>query len=315
MSGPEALKMPPPDHGNRNDRRGPEEAHHSLDPSQHERSSFSAPILAAGFILAFFSALALIFTGGIVARQLTGRPSSLPERVDPFPDSFPIFSPNLALHVPDAAGLDPVDGTDFLFFSWFRLRKTVAVNERVMFIAKYDPNSKIRPGYSFGLKGASDGTRPIVYWQNEREEGKWFTFTGASVRAREWYLMVISFRKGRFLGVHLVPHTSPKSVEVLGGYDVGESVSPCNAADLVVGSFSDGSFRGRLGPFGVISRENLSDDLSKLIKEMAKTPLVVPSWLPPENVFLWSYNRKDMGIKKLAVTVEGLSPERSTSAE
>jgi hypothetical protein len=184
-----------------------------------------------------------------------------------------------------------------------------------MFIAKYDPTSKVRPGYSIGLKGSSDGARPIVYWQNEREEGKWLTFTDTQLRAREWYLMVVSFRKGHFLGVHLVPHSSPKSVQVLGGYDVGENVLPANGADLVVGSFNDGAFRGRLGPFGVIERENLSDDLSRLIKEMAKAPLVVPSLLAPENVVLWSYDRKDTSVHKLSVAVEGLNTSRSPSVE
>jgi hypothetical protein len=151
-----------------------------------------------------------------------------------------------------------------------------------------------------GITGGPDGVRPLVYWQDESGKGRWVTFASANIQPKEWYLMAVSFRENRFLGVHIAPIRTEAPIEAVGGYDL-EGLNPSNDSDLVVGSFANGKFKGRLGPFGVIQKTGLSDDLTALIERLRAEPGVIPD-ADESSVVLWASPLTDAGPNKLAIT-------------
>jgi hypothetical protein len=254
-------------------------------------------------LLSFSFSFLLVLVAGLSAHkfQLGIRFSKiLPASIDPIPDAISVNQSGVVVHVPHFDALNPDSTEDWLMLNWIKLKKGIVPDERVVLSAKYDPSSKVRPGFSLALRGGIDGIRPMVYWQNEAGDGRWFTFAPFQLQSKEWYLLGLSFRRGT-LGMHAVSATSPKSVLPLGGYDVGEGVLPLNSSELIVGSFANGRFRGKLGPFGVIKGKKLGKILPDMLKQAARAPGTIPD--PQENgqVILWTDGSKDYGLSHVEV--------------
>lgn len=219
-----------------------------------------------------------------------------------FPSSFIVAGPGSTLRVEDSKRLHVTASSDYLMFYWIKLRKPLEIGERAVFVGKYDPRSSTRPGYSIGLTRDIDGVRPIVYWQGVEGGGRWFTFSAAEVVPRNWYLLALSFRSGRYLGVHLAEYGSNNPVQLLGGYDLEREVLPDNDADLIVGAFADSRFRGRLGPFGQLAVDKLSDKLLPLLDDIRQEPRKIPGRLDGESIKLWYDGAKDISKEPHSVT-------------
>jgi hypothetical protein len=257
-------------------------------------------LLVASFVASF---AAVLFSGLAAHKfQLGARFAKiLPSSADAIPDAVSVLQSGVVIRVPHIDEMTPVQGEDWLFLSWIKLKKTVTPDERIVLSAKYDPASKVRPGFSVALRGGIDGTRPVVYWQNEEGDGKWFTFAPIQFQSKEWYLLALSFRSGT-LGMHIGSANSPKSVLSLGGYDVGEEVLPKTSSELIVGSFANGRFRGKIGPFGVVKGRQLSKVLSNIIKGTALKPGAMPESPEGGRVIFWTDGTKDFGPNNLQVS-------------
>jgi hypothetical protein len=254
-------------------------------------------------LLSFSLSFLVVIVAGLSAHkfQLGVRFSKiLPASVDPIPDAITVNQSGVVVHVPHVDAINPDANVDWLLLNWIKLKKGILPDERVVLSAKYDPSSKVRPGFSVALRGGIDGVRPMVYWQNEEGDGRWFTFSPIQLQSREWYLLGVSFRRGT-LGMHVVSSASPKSILPLGGYDVGEGVLPINSSELIVGSFANGRFRGKLGPFGIVKGEKLTKILPELLKQAARNPGTIPD--PQENgqVVFWTDGTKDYGPSHVEV--------------
>jgi len=245
----------------------------------------------------------VVVCGSRLARQHTSLAVDVKEgdRDGLFPDALVVTSAGTALRVGHGPALNPGGSGDFLLYIWFKLRKPLTDGERAVFVAKYDPSSKTRPGYSLALVGEPDGVRPHVYWQNEQQQGRWYPFASTQVHAREWYLLALSFRDARYLGVHLMSHQGGKKPELLGGYDLEPSVVPNNQADLLVGGFGASKFRGRIGPFGIIRREDMTEDLASFVVQMAKAPGELPSEVEQSEIVLQATPKEDQGPLKQSI--------------
>jgi hypothetical protein len=153
------------------------------------------------------------------------------------------------------------------------------------------------------LVGGPDGVRPQVYWQDQDGKGKWLTFAATQMAPKEWYLLALSFRDSRYLGLHIRPLDQAGKVEVLGGYDLDGYTVPAPKADLLVGAFGGSKFRGRVGPIGVFRGKEMFSDVPKVLKTIAANPLQVPHQFDPEEVVLWASPKVDNGPKKLPIVV------------
>lgn len=271
--------------------------------------------LALWFVVAFAISYGLVLACGalLVGKQSTvAFDSEDGARDSVVPDALVVSHGGTALRVSHHPALNPTGDGDFLLYVWFKLRKPLVDGDRAVFIAKYDPESKIRPGYSVALVGGPDGVRPNVYWQNEEGHGRWYPFASAQLRAKEWYLLGVSFREKRFLGVHLMPHDGGKKAEVLGGYDLEPQVIPDTQADLVVGAFGASKFRGRIGPFGIIRREGMTKDVASFVVQMSKVAGSLPAAVSRSEAVLVASPKEDNGAFKLSIQTS--SPGSSTPA-
>lgn len=266
--------------------------------------------------ISFFISFLVVIVGGLSAHkfQLGVRFSKiLPASIDPIPNAIPVNQSGVVVHVPHTEAINPDAKEDWVLLNWLKLKKGILPDERVVLSAKYDPASKIRPGFSVALRGGIDGVRPMVYWQNEGGDGRWFTFAPIQLQSREWYLLGVSFRRGT-LGMHVVSAASPKSILPLGGYDVGEEMLPINSSELIVGSFANGRFRGKLGPFGIVKGERLTKVLPEMLKQAARNPGSLPD--PQENgrIVFWTDGSKDFGPSHVEVRTVS-PPTRGKSDE
>jgi hypothetical protein len=279
-----------------------------LRTASQPRSIKKKLALGIWFIAAFGISYALVVACGSL---LVSKNSSLafePEdngRDTIVADALVVANGGTALRVAHNPALNPGGAGDFLFYIWFKLRKPPAQGERVVFVAKYDPESKARPGYSIALVGGPDGVRPNVYWQNEQEQGRWYPFASTQLSAKEWYLLAVSFRDARYLGVHLIPHKGGKKPEVLGGYDLESQAIPDTNADLVVGAFGVSKFRGRIGPFGIIRREAMTKDVAAFVAEMSNVPGSLPYAVSSSEAVLAASPQEDRGALKLSIRPSG----------
>lgn len=260
-------------------------------------------LVALGFIGSFVVALYL-FT--LVGSFFTGperifKPLSGQEGDDVFSEALIVKGHSNAVRIEDSPKLTPLTDGDFLFFIWFKLRHPLDKEERVNLMGKYDPESKERIGYGLSLVGGLDGVRPQVYWQGDAGVGSWHTFAAAPLKPQQWYLLALSFRERKFLGVHIAALGNENKPLVLGGFSVEGSGLPKTNADLVIGAFGTSYFQGRIGPFGIIQSKSLSDNVSAFTRQLAAEPLTLPETVTAEDVALWASPRKDRGPAALPI--------------
>jgi len=269
------------------------------------------------FILIFSVTLRL---GGYL---LTSTTPLEPDQEAIFPESFIVQGPSSSYRVANAVDLDPSRDNDFLFVIWFKLRHVLSEDERVTFVAKYDPNSKLRAGYSIALQKDTDGVRPLVYWQDESGQGHWYTFATMSVPAQSWVMLGLSFRSNQYLGLHGAVMGDTQGVKLLGGYDLEKPMIPTSESDLVIGAFGGSKFRGRIGPVGIAKPIKLGERLIPILNEVISRPLEIPATLSTEEVTFWTNGKADVtehqhpieqrnAIREKDVKVAQIEPSRAT---
>lgn len=296
--------------------RVPHDTGRSAGESTRPRSKL---VVGLSFLVAFVIALYVVtFVGSFFAGpDRTFKPLNGQEGDDVFSDALIVKGPSNAVRVEDSPKLTPLADRDFLFFIWFKLRQPLEKEERVNIMGKYDPDTKERIGYGLSLVGGLDGVRPQVYWQGEAGAGSWHTFAAAPLKPQQWYLLTVSFRERKFLGVHIASLGNESKPLVLGGFSVEGTGIPKNNADLVVGAFGTSYFQGRIGPFGIIQSNAFSDNVSAFARQLADKPLALPDTVGADEVALWASPRKDRGPAALPILnartsreVQGRKPPR-----
>jgi len=205
-----------------------------------------------------------------------------------FPEAFPLNSPVLFYTLPHHNALNPVSGKDFLITAWLSYRRLPADGERQILLSKFDGESDSRRGYAIALEGGTGYVRPLVYWRNPHSEGGWYEFADFTVSTEDWFLLAVSFREDRFLGVHkyTISKDHDSKVTLLGGYDLLEIGLPDNVSELKLGSDRT-NMRIDIGSLGIFSVKNLSEKLRRLLDEFALNPFAIPAVLRDDGTTLW----------------------------
>ena len=105
----------------------------------HVRGSRSSLVPWAGFIGSFFLAYILFsFVGSFFSGASSSgfKPSGGQEGDDVFAEALIVKGPSNAVRVEDSPRLTPLEGNDFLFFVWFKLRQPLDTEERVYLMGK-----------------------------------------------------------------------------------------------------------------------------------------------------------------------------------
>ena len=209
------------------------------------------------------------------------------------------FIASKALRVASVTGLDPVAGSDFLVYGWFSLKDLPAVDHNLILLEKRDGRDRRQPGYSVGIRHDKDAFRPIVYWRDRAGRGRWFSFSDMEILPRTWMMLALSFRDGRYIGLHGSLRISESDVrsKLLGGYDLQQTILPHTDSPLVAGSINDRRLKVKLGPVGVVSGPGLSGDFKAVLKDVIKRPLQPPATVRNSNVVLWTVSGQDQSGK------------------
>lgn len=217
-----------------------------------------------------------------------------------FGDAVAVTRSGTVLSVAHNESLNPSE-SDFMLFVWIKLRAEIDPEERSTFLGKYDPKRENPEGYALALIGGADGVRPHVYWQNASGKGRWFAFASTHIAPEQWYLMAVTFRAGRYLGVHIAPYGPDSKPEVLGGYDLDGAVVPASSAPLSIGAFKRSQFRGHIGPFGVFQKIDIAKDASTILKRIARDPLFASAPVDEKQIALWASPVEDLGPSRLQI--------------
>jgi len=221
-----------------------------------------------------------------------------------FADAVAITRSGTVLTVSHHPQLNPAD-SDFMLFVWFKLKSALDLKERSAFLGKYDAHEANPEGYALALVGGADGVRPHVYWQNRAGNGRWFAFASTKIEPGTWYVMGVTFRAQRYLGVHIAPYGPEASPEVLGGYDLDGVIVPASTANLSIGQFKKSKFRGHVGPFGVFRDIDISKEAPRILKRIARDPSFDGEPVEESKIALWADPTVDRGPLHLRITEDG----------
>ena len=246
--------------------------------------------LGTGLVLLF----ALSFTVPIVLAMGMGGFFHGSERAGEVSEHFPaavdISAQGTYLYVPHSEHLLPAEGKDFGFFFWVNLKRLPAAGQRLVLFSKFEAGSNALPqrGYAFALKREGEGVRPVVFWGDGVNGGRWWDFPEVQLTPKQWVLLGFELHDRRYLGAFVKEASGAEGARILGGYPLeAGSGTGMGDAGLVFGAFRDRPFRGAIGPLLVVGKHGLSDHLPQTLSEFAENPLQVPASLKDGDVKLW----------------------------
>lgn len=177
--------------------------------------------------------------------------------------------------VRESEAINPHPGEDFLLFLWVKPSRMPSARSRAIALLKFDPRAPSRPGFAVALSRSAHGVRPEVYWKGNSIRGGWYSFPQFEFAPHVWTLLAISYRADRFLGLHAVPRAPAKEGQVitLGGHVVDGSAPPEAQVPIDLGAVEGGSsFRGDIGPLGIIAGQGLAEHLPRLLQAIDHQP-------------------------------------------
>lgn len=288
------------------------------------------------FLFVLFS-LALVFplsvvilgTGGqegllAVVPHLFGSSEGESSEASEFRDSLVVNRPLDFYAVPSSPDIEPAVGEDFVFFFWFKARHEPSFGDKVVIVEKVAGYGQTARGYSFGYVADQSQARPYVFWRGLDGKGSSYAFSEFTLNPKTWYLFSASFTDGKFLGVHVVPHRGRTAMkkgeagqaELLGGYTLEEGPLPSNEANLILGADKNGSFRGKVGPFGIFRGAGLSKELPKILEELAVSPREIPGHVKSGQVKLFVADGKtDLSSSANKVRQKGVKAKGSLDSK
>jgi hypothetical protein len=260
-----------------------------------DRNPGSIVVLIGLFVISF---TAPIFFALKLGGYLMQSESGASEEKELFKNPVHIAGSGNYLKIQNSSPLAPVAGEDFLLTFWFRLQRMPAQDEKMVVLTTYDADQPNRPGYMLSLNRDGDKVRPVLYWQDKKGAGNWYTFTEVPLPTRNWVMAALSFRNDSLLGLHMALPGEKEGfdLKLMGGYDLGTEIVPAGQADLILGALNVSRFRGLLGPIAVYSKKNLGKKLKEVLEETIRDPLSIPSSLSNEDVRFWSPD----GVKDLS---------------
>lgn len=273
----------------------------AIKDSSGPRGAYLILAFCGAFAVSWLAVVAIFFS--FKRSDSSGEAPKASDTDGVFADAVAVTRSGAALSVEHHAMLNPTD-SDFMLFVWFKLKSEIDPDERSAFLGKYDSRVSNPEGYALALIGGADGVRPHVYWQNSTGKGRWFAFASTHIQPGAWYVMAVTFRAQRYLGVHIAPYGPESNPEVLGGYDLDGAVVPASQAKLSVGAFKPSKFRGHIGPFGVLRDIDISKDGSRILKRIARNPSFSSEPVEGGQIALWADPVEDLGPLHLPISDE-----------
>lgn len=254
----------------------------------YTQSSSLLPFLRLALI--FFVSCAIPI---VIALQLRPPPENTSNgevEEDPrFPHALVVNAQGSLVTVPNSPEISPIEGKDFAIVVWFKPKKYVEDEDRVMIVAKLDTDDPSRRGYAVGYTREGGVFYPLVYWRDRKLKGGYFRFESVPILPQSWSVFLVSFQEGKFLGLHAGTELPNGNVELAlkGGYELEPPIYPTNDSALLIGAPKAGKFRGAIGAVGVFSKEQLGANLPELLRSITESVREPPSTIDEDAVKLW----------------------------
>ncbi len=221
-----------------------------------------------------------------------------------FPDSIPVKTRGAFFTVQDNPGISAIEGSDYLFFGWFKFDTLPQEEKEAVLVSKIDQSRGTRPGFSIQILRKGESFRPSVYWKNNEGKGGRYEFEDFKLSVSVWYAFVLSYQQPNTLGFHFVSIKEGEKpiTTLLGGYKLKIPVYAASNVRLQIGAPQLGTFRGSIGPVGVISGKNILEDMRGILKELSKNPLGIESFFDKNDIkFLTTDGVNDVGSQHLII--------------
>ena len=251
-------------------------------------------LLIAGFLLAF--SIPLFFTKVISHANKTAPKMRAKASRSLIVSYRSILGLNKKVKITSTNSLSPKKNEDFLLTTWVKLGRKLQDSEQLVFLGKYNKDAKVKSGYALALRKRGEDIHPLVYWNDDSNKGRWYSFSNIKGIERSWVMFGLSFTDNKYLGLHAVINDGDNSkdnrIELLGGYELSEDILPKNNEKLLLGSIGDSYFKGRFGSLGIFSGAGLNGDLNELLLKLAANPEQTPEFEQNIEIKLWSSDLK-----------------------
>jgi hypothetical protein len=275
--------------------------------NKHQAGQFD---LKAAFALMLFIASALVPIGiyyFIVEKDLSG--TAEVDKV--FPSSIAIKTRGTFFKAVANPKLDPIADSDFILVSWFKLVEVPTADQEMVLLSKSDSTKRVANGYSIRLIRAGSYFRPLVLWHDPAGKGGKYEFSDIRIDPNIWYGFVLSYSQPNILGLHLIEQKEDAKPirSLLGAYQLKVPVMPSTNVDLMVGAARFGTFRGAIGPVGVLVGKDLTRDIKQVVKTISENPQELHRYFDNDEVVFFTINGKDdlSSSKTQIITSDNLS--------
>lgn len=202
--------------------------------------------------------------------------------------------------------LNPHIEEDFEIISWIQLSNEPNLDQDIVLFSKIDSSKPIPVGYYLKLVKRVNIFRPVVYWKDATGKGGTYEFSDLKISIGNWMSFVLTYSQPNILGLHLITLSADRKASrtLLGAFKLSTPVLPETTAPLVVGASRFGSFRGKVGPFGIFKGKEITKVLNNTLKQISKNPQNLTELYSKNQIsFITLNGRKDVGPHKLSISL------------
>lgn len=211
-------------------------------------------------LLVFFAVFIACFAIPVLLITRSGTDEEIQRKTEKrdtlIPTSVTVNRENMLIRIPHRPEFVPKLKRDYILLFWAALRSLPNVGDRLVLLSKNKGTPPRVQGFAIGLRRDSTSTRPVLFWGDGTEAGRWYDFPEISIAAKEWNMFALHVHEGRFVGLYFarVGPSEKAVVKFLGGHEI-LLPDPLNIGDAEVlfGAPAGREFRGKIGPLAIIN--------------------------------------------------------------
>ena len=196
------------------------------------------------------------------------------------------------LEVAHSPSFNPIDERDWMLVYGLKLKSLPREQKRHVALLKYDSDTISRSGYGFALTNLGGRVYPEVYWRTKSRQGGWFRFSEVGLQKGEWGVFVISYRQGKYLGLHFLSlGVDENDLTLLGGYALdyeGITEPPESVAALKIGDPARTNLVGMFSFVSILSTKKLAQSFPGVVQKLVHRKQLPADW----TIHFLTYNGK-----------------------
>lgn len=181
------------------------------------------------------------------------------------------------LKIANSTRINPHPNQDFLITSWVQFKRLPKPNKSITFLSKTSNRKNGRTfGYSISLVKDGQRYRPKVLWKDKRGKGHYVLFSDIELKIKDWLFLALVLQDNTKIGLYACVSASLEladcQLSLLGGDNLRKPIIASTDTALYIGAAQENQFKGTIGPVGIYSGQNISQNLVKKLKYYLKDP-------------------------------------------